>query len=48
MVNTLGGALTGQLVVFPEEGGQSEGFQMMSQQELRCIAHDAPSASRFM
>jgi hypothetical protein len=31
MVDTLGGALAGQLGVFPEEGGQSEGFQMMGQ-----------------
>jgi len=29
MIDTLGGALTGQLVVFPEEGGQPESFQMM-------------------
>jgi hypothetical protein len=31
MIDTLGGALVGQLVVLPEEGGQPEGFQVMGQ-----------------
>jgi hypothetical protein len=29
MINTLGGTLAGQFVVFPEEGGQPESFQVM-------------------
>ena len=29
MIDTLGGALAGQLVVFPEEGGEPERFQVM-------------------
>ena len=48
MVDTLGGALAGQLVVFPQEGRQLEGFQMMGQQELGRIAHDGVPVSSPM
>ena len=41
-------ALAGQLVVLPHEGGQLEGFQMMGQQELWRVAHDATPVSSPM
>ena len=48
MIDALGGALAGYLVVFPQEGGQLEGFQVMAQQELWRVAHDATPVSNPM
>ena len=43
MVDALGGALAGQLVILTQESRQLQGFQMMGQQELWRIAHaEAP------
>ena len=38
-------AAAATVIVFPQEGGQLEGFQVMGQQELRRIAHDAAPVS---
>ena len=46
MVDALGGALTGELVIFAEERWKLEGFQIVSQQNLRCVSHAAPPARR--
>src|SRR5208337_2144871 len=46
MVDPVGGALTGELVVLAQEGRQLERLQVMSEQYLRRIAHEAPPASR--
>ena len=46
MIDALGGALLGQLVVFAQEGRQPERLQMMSQQQLRRVGHGAAPASR--
>ena len=48
MINPLGGTLASQLIVFPEEGGQSERLQMMGQQELWRITHDAALANKVI
>ena len=42
MVGALGGALAGQLVVFAQERRQFQGLEVMGQQHLRRIGHDAP------
>ena len=47
MVDALGGALAGLLVVFAQEGRQLEPFEVVGQQHLRRIAHDAPPANRL-
>ncbi len=48
MVGALRGALAGQLVVFAQEGRQLQGLEMMGQQHLRRIGHDAASVSSPM
>jgi hypothetical protein len=48
MIDAFGGALAGELFVLPQEGWQSECLQVMGEQHLRCVAHDAaPPASRL-
>jgi hypothetical protein len=46
MIDPLGSALLGELVVFAQEGRQLERLEMMGEQQLRRIAHDAAPASR--
>jgi hypothetical protein len=46
MIDALGGALLGVLVVFAQEGRQLERLEVMGEQQLRRIAHDAAPASR--
>ncbi len=47
VIDALGGALAGDLVVFPEEGRQPQLLQMMIQQNLGRIAHDPPPDNRL-
>src|SRR3974390_2913217 len=44
MVDALGGALTSELVIFAQERGKLEGFQIVSQQDLRGVGHAASPA----
>ena len=46
MVDALGGALLGELVVFAQERRQLERLEVMGQQKLRRFAHDVAPASR--
>ena len=46
MVDTLGSALLGKLVVFTQECRQLERLEMMRKQQLRRVAHDAAPLSR--
>jgi hypothetical protein len=46
MVDTLGGALLGELVVFAQERRQSERLEVMDEQKLRRVAHDEAPARR--
>jgi hypothetical protein len=46
MVDAVGSALLRELVVFAQERRQLERFEVMGEQELRRIAHDAAPASR--
>jgi hypothetical protein len=46
MVDALSGALLGELVVFAQERRQLERLEVMREQKLRCVAHDAAPASR--
>jgi len=39
VIKALGGALPGQLLVFPEEGGQLQNFELIGQQDLRGLIH---------
>jgi len=48
MIDALGRALTGDLVIFAQERWKLERFQMVSQQDLRRVGHAAPSARRAM
>ena len=48
MVGALGGALAGQLVVFAQERRQFQGLEVMGQQHLRRIGHDAPSTQQLI
>jgi hypothetical protein len=48
MVQPLGRALAGELVVFPQEGRQLQRLEMVVEQELRSTAHAAPPAIRHM
>ena len=48
MIDARGGSLAGLLVVLTQEGGQLEGFQVMAQQELWRVAHDATPVSNPM
>jgi hypothetical protein len=41
MIKTLGGALPSELVVLAQECRQLERLQVMSEQKLGCISHDA-------
>jgi hypothetical protein len=41
-------AMTGELVVFPEEGRQLQGLQVMREQDLRGLGHAASSEIRHM
>ena len=45
VVGALGGALPGLLIVLAQEGRQLEGLEVMGQQELRRIGHDAAPVS---
>ena len=46
MIDPFGGALAGQLVVLAQEGRQPERLQVMGEQNLRLIAHDAAPAQQ--
>ncbi len=46
MIEALGGALPGELVVLAQERRQLERLQVMSTQKLGCIGHDAAPVSR--
>ena len=48
IIDALGGALTGLLVILAQERRQLQHPQVMGQQNLRCVAHDAAPASRSM
>ena len=48
MVDALGGALPGELVVLAQEGRQLERLEVMGEQKLGRVAHDAAPASRSM
>ena len=48
MVGALGCALAGQLVVFAQKGRQLQGLEVMGQQQLRRIGHDAPPPNRLI
>jgi hypothetical protein len=48
MVGALGGALAGQLVVLAQKGRQPQGLEVMGQQQLRRIGHDAPPPNRLI
>ncbi len=48
MIDAFGSALPGQLIVLAQEGGQLEGLEVMGQQELWRIAHDAAPVSSPM
>ena len=48
MVDALGGALARQLVILAQESGQLEGFEVVGQQHLWGISHDAPPPSKLM
>src|ERR1035437_6634841 len=46
VIETLGGAPPGELVVLAQERRQLERLQMLSKQKLGCIGHDAAPVSR--
>ena len=46
MVDALGGALLGELVICAQKGWQLERLEVMGEQKLGRIAHDATPASR--
>ena len=48
IVGALGGALAGQLVVFAQERRQFQGLEVMGQQHLRRIGHDAPPPNKLI
>ena len=48
MVGALGGAVAGQLVVFAQERRQFQGLEVMGQQHLRRIGHDAPPPNKLI
>jgi hypothetical protein len=47
MIEALGGALPGELVVLAQERRQLERLEVMSEQKLRRISHDAALISRL-
>ncbi len=46
MVDALGGALPGELVILTQEGRQLERLQVMGEQKLGRVGHDATPVSR--
>ena len=46
MLNTLGGALPGELVILAQERRQLEHLQVMAEQKLGCVGHDVTPVSR--
>ena len=48
MVDALGGALPGELVVLAQEGRQLERLEVMGEQDLGRVAHAAAPVSRAM
>ena len=46
MVDALGGALPGELVVLAQEGRQLQRLEVMGEQELGRVGHDAAPVSR--
>jgi len=48
VAGAFGGALPGLLVVLAQEGRQLQGLEVMGQQQLRRIGHDAPPPNRLM
>jgi hypothetical protein len=48
MILPLGGALAGELAVFPEEGRQLQRLEVMVEQQLRRVAHAEPPGTRHM
>ena len=48
MAGALGGALAGQLAVLAQKGRQLQGLEVMDQQQLRRIGHDAPPPNRLI
>ena len=48
MVQLLGGALPGQLLVFPQEGRQPQRLEVMRQKQFGGVGHDAASDTRHM
>ena len=48
MVNTLGGTLPRKLVILAQEGWQLERFEVVGEQQLGGIGHDATPVSRPM
>ena len=48
MVDALGGALPGELVILAQEGRQLERLEVMGEQKLGRVGHDATPVSRSM
>ena len=48
MVEPLGGALAGELLVFPQEGRQLQRLEVMGEQDLGGVGHAASPATRHM
>ena len=48
MVEPLGGALAGELLVFPQEGRQLQRLEMMGEQDLGGVGHAASPETRHM
>ena len=48
MVDTLGGALPGELVVLAQEGRQLERLEVMGEEKLGRVGHDATPVSSSM
>ena len=48
MIQPLGGALAGELAIFPQEGRQLQRLEVMVEKKLGRLAHDAPPAIRLM
>ena len=48
MIDALGGALPGELVILAQEGRQLQRLQVMGEQKLGRVGHDATPVSRSM
>ncbi len=48
MIDAFGGALPGQLVIFPQEGWQPQCLEVVVEQQLRGIAHRPTRSSRLI